>query len=191
MNSFTLAAFGREFLKMAAPLTAEARSELPNKDFALTGKQSETGKPAYPIEDKQHAKSALGFVGMHGSSKEKSEVYKDIAKKYPDIAAHSSVPALKKRAGVASSLGRQFAQGKGVVKQVGEHLAEHGSAYDLAGLGVLAAPSAHNLYHAAQQRRAGAPVDRKEVGHSAAEIGGLGVLAAPVAAGMLLGKKGH
>ncbi len=73
---------------------------------------------------------------------------------------------------------------------IGNHLTQHGGAYDLAGLGLLAAPSAANLTHAARSRMAGKPVDKKEVGHSLAEIGGLGLIAAPVAAGLLTGR-GH
>jgi len=87
-------ALSDEYVKIAHELTTKARSEISSKNFALTGDQSSTGKKAYPIEDEEHARSAVGFVGMHGTPQQKSEVYKDVAKKYPQLAAHSSVPAL-------------------------------------------------------------------------------------------------
>lgn len=85
-SSITYAAFRDELTKIANELTPEARSHIAPKNFALSSKQSKTGKPAYPIEDKAHAKSALGLVGMHGSAKEKAEVYKDVARKFPELA---------------------------------------------------------------------------------------------------------
>lgn len=84
-----------ELWKISADLSEHARAQLPKKDFALTAKQSDTGKPAYPIQDESHARAALGFVGMHGTLRQKQEVYRDIAKKYPHLAAKSSIPALK------------------------------------------------------------------------------------------------
>lgn len=72
--------------KIASDLTPEARAHIAPKNFALTAKQSDTGKPAYPIQDKAHARSALGLVGMHGDAKEKAEVYKDVARKFPELA---------------------------------------------------------------------------------------------------------
>lgn len=98
--------------------------------------------------------------------------------------------AHQKQASAAGMIGKAMSGKGGTLKRVGEHLADHGNAYDLAGLGVLAAPSAANLHHAVKQHRAGGPVDKKEVAHSAAEIGGLGLIAAPVAAAALMGR-GH
>ena len=80
--------------KVAAELTEASRDKIAPKNFALSAKQSGTGKPAYPIEDKRHAANALARVKQHGDSKERSEVYKDVAKKFPGLAAHSSVPAV-------------------------------------------------------------------------------------------------
>lgn len=282
--------------KLAAELTEASRSSLPKKDFAVSAKKSNTGKPAYPIEDRKHAISALGFSKMHGDSGDAAEVKKDVARKYPDLVKEkdsqgmsmgpatgpqggmqggmgglpgvintktgsikeaisaskitgaigsavskgapasrigehfnklqgfkdraagafsrggsesglthslgtagkinegmrnagkspSVVPSLAsslKLAGVAGALGKAL----GPASSVGQHLAEHSHAYDLAGLGVLAAPSLHNLGQAAKAKVQGGPVDRKEVGHSLAEVGGLGILAAPVAAQMMRG----
>lgn len=90
-----------DFTKVAKELTTEAREHIKSKNFALSAKQSDTGKPAYPIEDKAHAENALSRVGAFGSPKEKAEVYKDVAHKYPDVAAHSSVPALHEKAKAA------------------------------------------------------------------------------------------
>lgn len=81
--------------KVAAELTESAREHIAPKNFALSAKQSDTGKPAYPIEDESHARNALARVKQFGDAKERAEVYKDVAKKYPGLAAHSSVPALR------------------------------------------------------------------------------------------------
>ena len=71
--------------KLAKDLTEEARQHIKPKNFAISAKQSDTGKPAYPIHDPKHARIALGLVGMHGTPAEKAEVRKDVAKKYPGI----------------------------------------------------------------------------------------------------------
>jgi hypothetical protein len=88
-------AFDDELGKIAAELNEASRDKIAPKNFALSPKQSGTGKPAYPIEDKHHAANALARVKQNGSPAEKSEVYKDVAKKYPGLAAKSSVGAVK------------------------------------------------------------------------------------------------
>jgi len=88
ISIITIAACRDELEKIAADLTTEGRAHIAPKNFALSSKQSDTGKPAYPIHDKAHAKSALGLVGMHGDADEKAEVYKDVAKKFPSLARH-------------------------------------------------------------------------------------------------------
>jgi hypothetical protein len=174
-----LRAFSDEYLKIATELTAHARSEIAPKNFALTSKQSNTGKPAYPIEDEAHAKSALGLVGMHGSAQQKSEVYADVAKKYPQLIK-------EKKAGFMGTVTNGL-------KQVGEHLHKHEDAYELGGLGVLGAIGADRLQAHA---RAGAgasnhAIEKKQMlgesGHAALDTAGLGMLAAPLAAKKLLG----
>lgn len=147
--------------KVASELTEKARAHLAKKDFALTGDQSSTGKPAYPIEDRAHARAALGLVGMHGSPEQKAEVRKDVARKYPDMLKASGVMA-----GVAKRLGA----GPSLVK----HFENNGHAYELAGLATLAAPVAADLKNDPEHR-----------GHNAMELGGLGILAAPSAAALL------
>lgn len=87
-----------ELEKIAAELSEAQRKELPKKDFALTPGQSSTGDKAYPIDTPGRARAAIGFVGMHGSPQQKSEVYKDVARRYPQLAAKSSVPELKEKA---------------------------------------------------------------------------------------------
>ena len=91
-------AFEDELTKIAAAkeakeLTPEARSHVAKKNFAVSSKASNTGKPAYPIPDKAHARSALGFAAMHGDKKDISEVRKDVARKFPGM--------VKKEAGVS------------------------------------------------------------------------------------------
>lgn len=87
---------GRLAQKTAAELTPEARDDLPGKDFAVKAKKSNTGKEAYPIPDRQHARSALGFAKMHGDSADLSAVRAKIKAKYPDMlkAAGSSTVKL-------------------------------------------------------------------------------------------------
>lgn len=212
--------------KVAKALTEDARSHIKSKNFALSGEQSSTGKPAYPIQSRHQAGVAMGMVGMHGSSQQKAEVYRDVARKYPDLARHSDVPAarakvkestflpgtqplpgmsggppggmsaagmgmgaapLGKAAGVAARLGGALS-GVPSLKHIGDHLAENSHMYDLAGLGILAAPSAVELGHEAHKGLAGETTDKGTIGKSIAEIGGLGVLAAPVAAQLALGR---
>lgn len=73
------------FGKIAAELTAKARSKLPRSDFAVSAKKSNTGEKAYPIPDRQHASSALGFAKMHGDSADLERVRAKIKAKYPDM----------------------------------------------------------------------------------------------------------
>lgn len=73
------------FSKVAADLTPEARSKLPKKDFAVSAKKSNTGEKAYPIPDRQHARSALGFAKMHGDSADLAAVRAKIKAKFPDM----------------------------------------------------------------------------------------------------------
>lgn len=84
--------------KAAEDLSEEARAHISKKNFALTPSQSSTGQAAYPIHSKHQAGVAVGMVGMHGTPKQKEEVYKDVARKYPELAARSEVPALHAKA---------------------------------------------------------------------------------------------
>lgn len=77
--------------KVAAPLTAEQRSNIPKKEFSVSSRKSNTKKPAYPIPDRKHAISALGFSKMHGDAADIAEVRKDVAKKFPDLTKGASV----------------------------------------------------------------------------------------------------
>jgi hypothetical protein len=118
------------------------------------------------------------------SPEQKAELYRDVAKKYPNLANDSSSKERAKIGGAAGTLGKAL----GAKSRVGQHLVNNSHAYDLAGLGVLAAPSVANLAEQNKVRGAGGMINRKEVGHSLAEVGGLGILAAPVAAQMLTGR---
>ena len=69
-------------------LSAAERRALPDSDFALPGKgEGPKGKQAgsYPIDTKARARSALGRVKQHGTSKEKAKVRAAVDRKYPDI----------------------------------------------------------------------------------------------------------
>lgn len=104
--------------KTAAELTTEGREKIKEKNFSLSAEQSDTGKPAYPIEDKSHAANALARVKQFGSPAEKAEVYKDVAKKYPGLAMRSSVEEVKEKAKKA---------GMGVLPFLGAGGALHGA----------------------------------------------------------------
>ena len=66
-------------------LTPEQRAHLSRKDFAVKPSKSNTGKEAYPIPDRQHAASALGFAKMHHDAADLAAVRKKIEAKYPDM----------------------------------------------------------------------------------------------------------
>jgi hypothetical protein len=52
-----------------AKLTAKARKAIPTKDFAGKGR-------TYPVEDKKHAKAAIGLSAMHHAPNRKAIVAK-------------------------------------------------------------------------------------------------------------------
>jgi len=91
-----------EFLtpKTAAELTQASRERIKPKSFAIPKGDGPGGTGKYPIHDERHAKNALTRVAQHGTSSEKSKVYSAVAKKYPGVAAESSVPALAKKASI-------------------------------------------------------------------------------------------
>lgn len=60
-------------------LTTRGRKSLPASQFALPKERK------YPIEDKGHAKAALGRVSANGTSLEKSKVKAAVHKKYPSM----------------------------------------------------------------------------------------------------------
>jgi hypothetical protein len=100
MDLHTLqAAFEDELTKIAADLTSSARAHIKEKNFAIPEERK------YPIEDKQHAESALGFSKMHGSSEEQSRVRAAVAKKYPGMQKKEAL------AGEAPSFARRFLEG--------------------------------------------------------------------------------
>lgn len=165
----SLVGFGQELMKIAAPMSydkVKAKVEKKFPDLVVKGKEKDGDMGSPTSNGAVSLPSSFQAPQVAGSMKTSS--------------VFSYFSEAIKEAGVAGTLGKALGEGSAV----GNHLRQHGHAYDLAGLGILAAPSAHNLAHAVKQHRAGGPVDKKEIGHSLAEIGGLGVLAAPVAAGM-------
>jgi hypothetical protein len=146
----------QEWEKIAADLTEAARADLPKKDFAVSAKKSNTGDKAYPIPDRQHAASALGFAKMHHDSADLAAVRAKIKEKYPDMLSKAAGEALKKFiSGAKGELGPAVGAtlGAGVGKMVGiDPLA--GAA---AGYGIGALPE---IIHGVQRHRAkiGPPV---------------------------------
>lgn len=176
--------------KTAAELTQAARADLSKKTFAVPAKKSNTGKPAYPIPDEQHARSALGFAKMHGDSADYAAVRAKVEKKYPNLMkkqamliAAEQVLLSKEAAGLLQRLGQ------GLASEAGTHKAE------LAGLGILAVPGVDALQAHGRAALAGdynkAGVKKRTVlphaAHPIAETAGLGVLAAP----SLMHLRGH
>lgn len=90
--------------KRADELTAGQRAGLPKSDFARPSHASTTeGKQepgSYPVPDKQHARSALGFAAMHHGKD--SGVYQQIATKvrakFPHYAQKESSMLITKEA---------------------------------------------------------------------------------------------
>jgi len=109
-----------------ADLTAKQRQKLPSKDFALPGKgEGKGGKGAgsYPIPDKAHARNALARVSQHGSSKEKAEVRRKVAQKYPGIGqspGQARGGGEKKSGERRNSGGREKRLGRELERRLGE-----------------------------------------------------------------------
>ena len=161
--------------KHAADLTPAARAALPGSDFAVKAKKSNTGHEAYPIPDRQHARSALGFAKMHGDAADLAAVRKKIEAKYPDMLKSGSVVEMFEKAGslIANMRG------------IGQHLAENPAMQhkaEIAGLGVLAAPVGYELQKNVREGNVG------DAAANTTELGGLGVLAAPAMAALRHGK---
>ena len=156
--------------KHAADLTPAARAKLPGSDFAVKAKKSNTGHEAYPIEDRAHARSALGFAKMHGDAADLAAVRRKIEAKYPDMLKKSAEEIIKE----AGSL---IARMKGFGKELAENqpLKEK---VELAGLGALAAPVGYEFQKNVREGDTGGAVA------NTAELGGLGILAAPAAAAL-------
>lgn len=165
--------------KTGQDLTAAQRADLPKKDFAVPAKKSNTGKPAYPIPDEQHARSALGFAKMHGDDADYARVRAKVEQKYPSLLKAGG--ALQLAGTKLPPAGLLQRLGKGLASGGGEHAAE------LAGLGILAVPSLDEMQ---AHIRAGVAGDYNKdgvkaravlphVAHPLMETAGLGVLAAP------------
>jgi len=61
-----------------AALSADARNDLKDSDFALPGRR-------YPIHDASHARNALARVAQHGNADEQAKVKAAVHARYPDI----------------------------------------------------------------------------------------------------------
>lgn len=73
------------FLKLAYEIEPEDRPDIKKKDFAQPNKEEAGHKGKYPIPDRQHAKSALGFAKMHGDTAAYAAVRAKVKSKYPDM----------------------------------------------------------------------------------------------------------
>lgn len=203
-------------VKLAAELTQAGREHIKPKNFAIPKGDGpgDTGK--YPIHDAEHARNALTRVDQHGTPKEKHQVHAAVAEKYPGLAARSSVPGVQrelakdkegcsgtKMAAMRDAL--DFQKVAGALQRISSmanpmsHLGEH--AYDVGGLGILAAPVADKLQAMARARLAGEGGDEEAIKRrqlisepvgEAMELGGLGILAAPGIGQLAKGlRRGH
>lgn len=84
--------------KTAASLTQAGREEIKPKNFAIPKGNGPGGTGKYPIHDESHARAALSMVAKHGTPAEKAKVHAAVVKKYPALAARSSVPAVREKA---------------------------------------------------------------------------------------------
>lgn len=66
-----------------AKLTAAARDNLKDSDFALPGRR-------YPIMDESHARDALARVAANGTPEEKAKVRAAVHHRYPDMGAEGN-----------------------------------------------------------------------------------------------------
>lgn len=66
-------------VKLATELTPVGREHIKDKNFVFPAEKK------YPIHDRQHAESALGFSKMHGSTEVQAKVRAAVEKKYPGI----------------------------------------------------------------------------------------------------------
>lgn len=91
---------GLNYGKEASDLTQSAREHIKDKNFALPKADGpgDTGK--YPIHDKDHARSALGLVGMHGTDSEKARVRAEIAQRYPELLQKKADLNFERKGGV-------------------------------------------------------------------------------------------
>ena len=84
---YTLVAAAR--VKLAHVLGTEEREGIPKSQFAIPERagtsQGKAESGSYPIPDREHARAALGLVGMHGSPSEKYEVRAKVHAAYPDM----------------------------------------------------------------------------------------------------------
>lgn len=119
---------------------------------------------------------------FEGAKKSPVNPFKSLTGAASSAGKNALLSKLVKRAGVVA----RAARAAGVGGRALQHLDRHSHAYDLAGLGVLAAPAALGVKKNIQQARSGQKMEG--LGHNLAEIGGLGLIAAPVAAQMMLGK---
>ena len=185
-----------ELTKIAGELTEAAREHIAKKNFAVSAKASNTGKPAYPIEDKAHARAALGFAAMHHDKKDLAEVKKDVEAKYPGM-VHDKVAFIAPLSLVTGTIGylngrNDASEGRAAptvnginvasgliippygTYQIGKHLGhaqgtfiKHKEKNKTAGMNPKAVKAASAYLKAAS------------FGEQAADIAGLGVLAVP------------
>lgn len=80
-------------VKLATELTPVGREHIKDKNFVFPEEKK------YPIHDKQHAESALGFSKMHGSPEVQARVRAAVIKKYPglELEKKSAAPKKEKR----------------------------------------------------------------------------------------------
>ena len=191
------------FKKLAAELTTEGRDQIKKKNFAIPKGRR------YPIHDEEHARNALARVGQHGTPGEKSQVYAAVTKKYPGLSARSSVPGVQKKVEEKKSCGSckmaamrqeleqlKLAGAFDRLRELANPMTHLGTeAYEVGGLGVLAAPEVDKLQAMARARLAGESGDeavqrRRFISSPVAsgmELGGLGILAAPSAGKLVQG----
>lgn len=81
--------------KRAEEIQPKDRSHIAKKNFAQPSKEEAGHKGKYPITDRQHAKSALGFAKMHGDTAALAAVKRKVEQKYPDMLDHEKDGCLK------------------------------------------------------------------------------------------------
>ena len=98
--------------KESSVLSTKTRIHLPKSEFALP-KKKKPGKPGeggYPIPDRSHARSALGFVSRFGTSAEKAKVRAKVHSEYPTMGKKAESEIEMDKIAAALALGTALAE---------------------------------------------------------------------------------
>lgn len=104
--------------KKAYEIQPSDRPDIPRGDFAQPSKEEAGHKGKYPIPDRQHARSALGFAKMHHDSAAYAAVKAKVEKKFPGMVGNGEEKdSCYKMASVGEALGEIGGKMKNYLKE--------------------------------------------------------------------------